>query len=111
MVEFGPADEVFNAPKHDYTKRLLEAAPGKDWHPPRLTNEEALEIAASIQRASPKKQALATVTSTSIARPTAITPIRRSLAGLSGISVFDGSNAAKGSVTRCQSSPALNTAR
>ncbi|MEM7521015.1 MAG: ABC transporter ATP-binding protein [Pseudomonadota bacterium] len=51
MVEFGPADQVFNAPKHDYTKRLLEAAPGKDWHPPRLTNEEALEIAASIQRA------------------------------------------------------------
>lgn len=50
MVEFGPADEVFNNPKHDYTKRLLEAAPGKDWHPPRLTAEEADQIAASIQR-------------------------------------------------------------
>ncbi|MEM9966889.1 MAG: ABC transporter ATP-binding protein [Pseudomonadota bacterium] len=51
MVEFGPADEVFNAPKHDYTKRLLEAAPGKDWHPPRLSDEEAARIAASITRA------------------------------------------------------------
>ncbi|MEM9852466.1 MAG: ATP-binding cassette domain-containing protein, partial [Pseudomonadota bacterium] len=51
MVEFGPADEVFNNPKHDYTKRLLEAAPGRDWHPPRLTQEEAETIAASIERA------------------------------------------------------------
>jgi peptide/nickel transport system ATP-binding protein len=51
MVEFGPADEVFNTPKHDYTKRLLEAAPGRDWHPPRLTAEEAAAIAASIERA------------------------------------------------------------
>jgi len=50
MVEFGPADEVFNAPKDDYTKRLLEAAPGRDWHPPRLNPEEAERIAASIQR-------------------------------------------------------------
>lgn len=51
MVEFGPADQVFNTPKHDYTKRLLEAAPGKDWHPPRLSDEEAARIAASITRA------------------------------------------------------------
>ncbi|MEM0976388.1 MAG: ABC transporter ATP-binding protein [Pseudomonadota bacterium] len=50
MVEFGPADEVFNAPKHDYTKRLLDAAPGRDWHPPRLDPDKAMEIAASIQR-------------------------------------------------------------
>lgn len=50
MVEFGPADEVFNNPKHDYTKRLLEAAPGRDWHPPRLSAEEAKTIADSIQR-------------------------------------------------------------
>ena len=50
MVEMGPADEVFNNPKHPYTKKLLEAAPGRDWHPPRLTAEEAAEIAASIQR-------------------------------------------------------------
>ncbi|MEM6941243.1 MAG: ABC transporter ATP-binding protein [Pseudomonadota bacterium] len=51
MVEFGPADEVFNNPKHEYTKSLLEAAPGKDWHPPRLTVEEATRIADSIERA------------------------------------------------------------
>jgi peptide/nickel transport system ATP-binding protein len=51
MVEFGPADEVFNNPKHDYTKRLLDAAPGTDWHPPRLTAQEAATIAASIERA------------------------------------------------------------
>ncbi|MEO0485979.1 MAG: ABC transporter ATP-binding protein [Pseudomonadota bacterium] len=50
MVEMGPADEVFNNPKHPYTKKLLEAAPGRDWHPPRLSAEEAAQIAASIQR-------------------------------------------------------------
>ena len=50
MVEMGPADEVFNNPKHPYTKKLLEAAPGRDWHPPRLTAEEAERIAASIER-------------------------------------------------------------
>ncbi|MEL6571386.1 MAG: ABC transporter ATP-binding protein [Pseudomonadota bacterium] len=50
MVEFGPADDVFNRPKHDYTKMLLAAAPGKDWHPPRLTTEDADRIAASIER-------------------------------------------------------------
>ncbi|MEM6411230.1 MAG: ABC transporter ATP-binding protein [Pseudomonadota bacterium] len=50
MVEFGPADDVFNRPKHDYTKRLLDAAPGRDWHPPRLNPEEADRIAASIER-------------------------------------------------------------
>ncbi|MEQ3726638.1 MAG: ABC transporter ATP-binding protein [Tateyamaria sp.] len=50
MVEFGPADQVFNAPKHPYTQKLLEAAPGRDWHPPRLSREEADRIAAGIQR-------------------------------------------------------------
>ena len=50
MVEFGPTEDVFNTPKHPYTKRLLDAAPGRDWHPPRLTAEEAAQIAASIER-------------------------------------------------------------
>lgn len=50
MVEFGTADEVFNYSKHDYTKRLLDAAPGRDWHPPRLSVEEADRIAASVER-------------------------------------------------------------
>ncbi len=50
MVEFGTADDVFNRPKHEYTKRLLDAAPGKDWHPPRLDPKEAAEIARSLEK-------------------------------------------------------------
>ncbi|MEM1276473.1 MAG: ABC transporter ATP-binding protein [Pseudomonadota bacterium] len=50
MVEFGTADQVFNSPKHDYTKKLLDAAPGKGWHPPRLDPEEADRIAANVSR-------------------------------------------------------------
>ena len=50
MVEFGPAADVFASPKHPYTQKLLDAAPGRDWHPPRLTPEEADRIAASIER-------------------------------------------------------------
>ncbi len=50
MVEFGTADDVFNRSKHDYTKRLLDAAPGKDWHPPRLDPKEAAEIAKSLEK-------------------------------------------------------------
>ena len=50
MVEFGTAEDVFNRPKHDYTKRLLDAAPGKDWHPPRLDPKEAAEIAKSLEK-------------------------------------------------------------
>ncbi|MEM6421725.1 MAG: ABC transporter ATP-binding protein, partial [Pseudomonadota bacterium] len=50
MVEFGTADEVFNNPQHPYTQRLLDAAPGKGWNPPRLTAEEADQIAANVSR-------------------------------------------------------------
>lgn len=50
MVEFGTAEDVFNNPQHDYTKMLLEAAPGRDWHPPRLSVEEATRIAIEVQR-------------------------------------------------------------
>ena len=49
IVEFGTAYNVFNKPKHNYTKMLLEAAPGKDWHPPRLDPEEAEKIAKSLE--------------------------------------------------------------
>jgi peptide/nickel transport system ATP-binding protein len=31
VVEFGAAAEVFGAPKHDYTKSLFAAAPGRHW--------------------------------------------------------------------------------
>ena len=50
MVEFGTADEVFNKPKDNYTKKLLEAAPGKNWNPPRLDPKEAEKIARSLER-------------------------------------------------------------
>ncbi len=32
VVEAGPADALFNAPKHDYTKRLIGAVPGAQVH-------------------------------------------------------------------------------
>lgn len=50
MVEFGSAAEVFSNPKHLYTQKLIDAAPGRDWHPPRLSPEEAARISASIER-------------------------------------------------------------
>ena len=53
MVEFGPAEQVFNNPKHDYTKRLLEAAPGRDWTPPRLDLGEAAQIVKDMDDSEP----------------------------------------------------------
>ena len=50
MFATGPADQVFNDPQHPYTKELLDAALGRDWHPPRLSIEEANRIAAGIER-------------------------------------------------------------
>jgi peptide/nickel transport system ATP-binding protein len=32
VVEEGPVEAVFRHPRHDYTRALLAAAPGKDWH-------------------------------------------------------------------------------
>ncbi len=31
VVEYGPANEVFGAPKHEYTRALFDAAPGRDF--------------------------------------------------------------------------------
>ena len=49
MVEFGPTEQVFNNPKYNYTKKLLEAAPGRDWTPPRLDPDEAAQIVKDIE--------------------------------------------------------------
>ncbi|MEJ8572522.1 ABC transporter ATP-binding protein [Microbaculum marinum] len=51
MVEYGTAEEVFSAPKHPYTRMLLDAAPGRDWHPPRLDPQEAERIIAETAEA------------------------------------------------------------
>ncbi|QIE55123.1 ABC transporter ATP-binding protein [Pikeienuella piscinae] len=31
VVEYGPAAEVLGAPRNDYTRALIDAAPGRDW--------------------------------------------------------------------------------
>jgi peptide/nickel transport system ATP-binding protein len=35
IVEYGPASEVLKNPRDPYTRSLLEALPGRDWHIPR----------------------------------------------------------------------------
>lgn len=31
IVEFAPTNEIFNAPKHEYTQNLLNSQPGQEW--------------------------------------------------------------------------------
>jgi peptide/nickel transport system ATP-binding protein len=32
VVEVGATNKLFNQPQHEYTKSLLDAVPGKEWH-------------------------------------------------------------------------------
>ena len=34
VVERGPVEEVFGDPKHEYTRQLMDAIPGKHWEVP-----------------------------------------------------------------------------
>ena len=48
-MEYGTARSIFKAPQHDYTKKLIDAAPGRSWSPPRLNPEEALKITQELE--------------------------------------------------------------
>ena len=49
IVEYGTARSIFEAPQHEYTKKLIDAAPGRTWSPPRLDPEEALKITKELE--------------------------------------------------------------
>ena len=49
IVEYGTARSIFENPKHEYSKKLIDAAPGRNWSPPRLSPEDALKISQELQ--------------------------------------------------------------
>ena len=49
IVEYGTARSIFDSPQHDYTKKLIDAAPGRNWSPPRLDPEEAFKITKELE--------------------------------------------------------------
>ena len=48
IVEYGPVEEVFGNPQHEYTQLLLEAIPGKEWHKPGSEQPQLSEPLASM---------------------------------------------------------------
>ena len=52
LVEYGTVEQVLHNPQHPYTQSLLNAAPGREWHPPRLEDHDVLVRLGSKQLAS-----------------------------------------------------------
>ncbi|HEX5859485.1 MAG TPA: ABC transporter ATP-binding protein [Microbacterium sp.] len=49
VVEEGPTAEVLTRPRHDYTRRLLDAVPGPDSRGRRLSDEPGTAVAGSVR--------------------------------------------------------------
>ncbi|CZZ92323.1 ABC transporter ATP-binding protein [Bordetella ansorpii] len=46
LVELGRATDVFYRPQHEYTRRLIESIPGKQWSKPDFAHHDTVEGAA-----------------------------------------------------------------
>jgi peptide/nickel transport system ATP-binding protein len=46
LVELGRATDVFYRPQHEYTRRLIDSIPGKQWSKPDFAQHDIVEGAA-----------------------------------------------------------------